>query len=102
VTKPALTAGEDSACLAQLPLKKCCELRDIERRSSLFNANPVDQPHRNPHADRRRLTVYRRDLTHSRHVIRIVQTMPPDAFNLRGAASQAAGNSSRPRARRMP
>jgi len=88
MTKPALTTDEDGACLAQLLLKKCCELRDTELRSSLFNADLFDPLHRNLHLDRQRFTVHGRDQTDSPDLICIVQTAPPDALHARWPPKQ--------------
>jgi GDP-D-mannose dehydratase len=52
MTKSALTTGDDGACLAEMLLKKCCELREIERCSSRFKADLVNPLHRNLHLAR--------------------------------------------------
>jgi GDP-D-mannose dehydratase len=88
MTKSALTTGDDGACLAEMLLKKCCELREIERCSSRFKADLVNPLHRNLHLDRQRFTVHGRDQTGSPDVICIVQTAPPDALHARWPPSR--------------
>src|SRR6201989_268258 len=75
--------GQDCAYLAELLLNKGYIVHGIQRRSSMFNTDPIDHLYQDQHEKNVNFKLHYGDLTDSTNLIRIVQEVQPDEiYNL--------------------
>ena len=86
--KKALIAGvtgQDGAYLAELLLAKGYEVHGIKRRYSIFNTARMDHLHQNLQEGEQKFILHHGDLSHSTHIMRVVQEVLPDEIYNLGA-----------------
>jgi GDP-mannose 4,6-dehydratase len=74
--------GQDGAYLAELLLSKGYEVHGSKRRASSYNTDRIDHLYQDPHERNVKLCLHYGDLTDATSLIRIIQLVQPEIYNL--------------------
>lgn len=82
--------GQDGSYLARFLLDKGYEVHGINRRSSLFNTERIDDLYQGPEIKNRRFILHYGDMTDSTSLVNIIQKICPDEIYNLAAQSHVA------------